>query len=358
MAIRNLLVGFPTFLPRLKHLRNASLIEVWLHALSHIDGSFAYSRVLWLVTNFDKMNELDCLRYALTANMLSIYLMKHTSFSELWNTAEYRDILQNKGDWQTLVSCLLMRHMGQLVCNGHAISDMEVLQPSEYGEGYIREKESLLRNHLYLCLSSTRVFTAIFPKISLLNHSCDPNIRNSFDGQNLTIYATRPIVEDEQVFNCYGPHFKLMDRADRQSALEQQYCFKCDCDKCATDDRTIDQYYQYVCPNDGCGGTIDSSAIEKQWWLRLKEKRMCNAIATKFLCGKCDQKLILNPNTLMAFSDQALKQEASGRRPLSVTQDLLSYYFAVAKCLCKYHELKHWMMQQIFSVKIEGKQNY
>lgn len=354
LAMRNLLVGFPSLLEKTKHLRAASLSSLWDAILSINDPDFAYGEALSLVTNFDKMNRLDCLRYVLTAQMLSIYLAEHTSFAEQWNSAEYSSILRNKDEWHKLVASLLMRHMGQLVCNGHAISDMEVLQPSDYG--YMRDKDRIMVGHLYQNLASTRVFTAIFPKISLFNHSCDPNIRNSFDGQFLTVYAARPIDHGEQVFNCYGPHYKLMDREERQSALAQQYCFECKCEKCTSNDSTFDQYYRYQCPNDGCGSAIDLNGIvANRWWHDIDDNRLCDAIAPKFACGKCNRKLFLNPTSLVAFSGQAMQQEADGRRSPNVTKDILNYYFAVGKCLSKHHELKHWMAQQIFADKISGK---
>lgn len=122
--------------------------------------------------------------------------------------------------------------------NGHVISDMELVLPSIYGESCMHGKNCVTSGLLHNAMSSTRVFTGIFPKISLLNHSCDPNIRNRFDGMNLTIYATRRIDENEEIFNCYGPNYKLMDKDERQNALKQQYCFDCKCIKCTSNDPT------------------------------------------------------------------------------------------------------------------------
>lgn len=85
---------------------------------------------------------------------------------------------------------------------------------------------------LHLLLKSQRVFTGIFPRISMLNHSCAANIRNEFEGNKLTIFATEDIAEGGEVFNCYGPNYKLMSYQERQDSLRLQYNFICDCSKC------------------------------------------------------------------------------------------------------------------------------
>jgi hypothetical protein len=57
---------------------------------------------------------------------------------------------------------LLLRHIEQLVCNGHAITELQITQISD---------SSLIDSK-----SQERVATAIYPTTSLLNHSCDSSI--------------------------------------------------------------------------------------------------------------------------------------------------------------------------------------
>lgn len=83
-----------------------------------------------------------------------------------------------------------------------------------------------------MSIESLRIFTAIFPRISMFNHSCDPNIRNRFDNTELLIFARRAINEGDEIFNCYGPNSKLNLRQERQELLNQQYEFECDCLSC------------------------------------------------------------------------------------------------------------------------------
>lgn len=85
---------------------------------------------------------------------------------------------------------------------------------------------------LHLLLKSQRIFTGIFPRISMLNHSCSGTIRNVFDRDRLTIFATEDLNEGAEIFNCYGPNYKLMSYQERQDSLRLQYNFICKCEKC------------------------------------------------------------------------------------------------------------------------------
>lgn len=182
--------------------------------------------------------------------MLTVYLTSRTTFFEDI-PKDYIGIMSSRFEWEKLVNVLILMHMGQLVSvnffnsklfsfinilfyfkvsNGHAISDLALIPPTAIN--CLHSKDTVRLGMLHCYISNERIFTAIFPKISLFNHSCDPNIRNKFNGKTLTVYATRNINRNEEIFNCYGPNYKLMERQDRQMALRQQYCFDCACNKC------------------------------------------------------------------------------------------------------------------------------
>jgi hypothetical protein len=170
--------------------------------------------------------------------MLTIYLRECTTFFQDFLTTKIKDLLDDKG-WDLLISALILRHIGQLVSNGHAIVDF---RQNVFTTDAL--KLMLLKNQangagLHLLLKSQRVFTGIFPRISMLNHSCEPNIRNVFEGRKLTIYAASDIPENGEIFNCYGPHWKLMSYQERQDTLKMQYNFECKCTKCL---QTNDEY--------------------------------------------------------------------------------------------------------------------
>jgi hypothetical protein len=204
-----------------------------------------YARILCLQPNLFRNNSYPArnMPYAYTAQMLTLYLREHTTFFQDFITNKIKDLLEDS-DWNVFISALILRHVGQLISNGHAIVDF---RQNIFTTDAL--KLMLLKNEpngggIHLLLKSQRVFTGIFPRISMLNHSCEPNIRNSFDGKHLTIFAASDISEGEEIFNCYGPHWKLMSFQERQDTLRIQYNFECKCTKCT---QTNDEYVSTEC---------------------------------------------------------------------------------------------------------------
>lgn len=60
---------------------------------------------------------------------------------------------------------LILLHIAQLVCNGHAIT---AIMQEESVAGKILNEEQV------------RIATAIYPSASMMNHSCDPSIINGY----------------------------------------------------------------------------------------------------------------------------------------------------------------------------------
>lgn len=231
--------------------------------------------------------------------------------------------------------------------------------PPSHTDFSYREGEILISD-LHLVTMSSRIFTAIFPKISMLNHSCDPNIRNCFEGRFLRIHAARDIAENEEISNCYGPNYKLMPTADRKNALKQQYCFDCSCTHCtANDDRDYEKYYEYVCPNDACRAPIKFDFVEHQWWNHLDNDVRMAAITPAFNCAKCQKSLLLNPYSLRKFFEILSQHQKDFDfryfRNRQFTENAIDYYMTVSKCLSKHHELKVAMSQALLKYQMQGR---
>lgn len=108
-----------------------------------------------------------------------------------------------------------------------------------FGIAFATPDEPIPLGHLHERANVSVVATALFPRVAMLNHSCDPNIRNRFDGNVLTITATRPIRRNEEVFNGYCPGYKLLDTAKRRQLLNEQYGFDCECARCADNEDVL-----------------------------------------------------------------------------------------------------------------------
>ncbi|XP_018306550.1 SET and MYND domain-containing protein 4 isoform X2 [Mycetomoellerius zeteki] len=210
-----------------------------------------------LVTNFSKLSPDDVISYGITAIMLMMYLSKYTDFFKDVNLKEclvlkfYKDFncdLTTEDDEQLYVSSLLLRHILQLISNGHAITKIKaVLNNTCYNKNKVFTQQE------------DRIATAIYPSASMMNHSCDPNIMNSFLGQFLITKATQDIAAGEEVFNCYGADFRRMLRKDRQEKMESQYCFKCDCAACTIPEceDILKKFIAKKCPE--CNGPLNDN---------------------------------------------------------------------------------------------------
>ncbi|XP_072746541.1 SET and MYND domain-containing protein 4 [Anoplolepis gracilipes] len=213
-----------------------------------------FNDVQQLVTNFNKLAPGDVISYGITAIMLTLYLSKYTDFFKDINLKEclaskfsndefnIKCDLVTEDDKLLYVSSLLLRHILQLICNGHAITKINVTADDHENKLLVEEQ--------------IRIATAIYPSASMMNHSCDPNIINSFLDQTLIVKAIKDIKEGEEVFHCYGVDFRRMLKADRQEILENQYCFTCNCKACTMSeyDNFMKRFTAIKCPE--CSGPL------------------------------------------------------------------------------------------------------
>ncbi|KAG1666526.1 hypothetical protein FOA52_014423 [Chlamydomonas sp. UWO 241] len=75
-------------------------------------------------------------------------------------------------------------------------------------------------------------FTGLWPRLSLLNHSCAPNTSVLVVGGALLLRAARPVSEGEELTTCYMGRGRFRHVAARRAALSQAYGFHCQCDRC------------------------------------------------------------------------------------------------------------------------------
>lgn len=211
-----------------------------------------YPAVYSLLPHIEDMENDDFFQYAMTATLLLIYLKESTEYFNNRQNIEQIELLHisNKSELNIdFIGRLILRHIAQLICNAHAITKIESM-PAIHG---VTEE------------AQVRIATAIYPSVSMMNHSCNPNIISSFCGEYVVVRASRAITAGLEVFNCYGPHFRRMPVKERQEILNSQYFFRCTCD-CCTDSVLIEKekhFSAWLCPH--CTGPlISNSELEKE----------------------------------------------------------------------------------------------
>jgi len=72
----------------------------------------------------------------------------------------------------------------------------------------------------------------LMPLLSLINHSCDPNVVRQEFGRTLVLRAIQPIKKGSEIFDSYGFLYAMQTKEVRQLKLLSQYCFSCQCTPC------------------------------------------------------------------------------------------------------------------------------
>ncbi|BFZ15710.1 hypothetical protein BsWGS_18749 [Bradybaena similaris] len=212
----------------------------------------SYLTVYDLMTHEEHTSSQDMLQYSLTAALLLMTLMHADFFNKTTSSGDSNQLPENfanltlrgrnKSDLTAdmyTVGGLLLRHILQLVCNAHAITSLQATSSEQVGTQDTQQ---------------VRIATAIYPTASLMNHSCDPTIISSFINDVLVVKAVRDVKVEEEIFNCYGPHYCRMSREERQEVLKSQYYFDCLCSPCCQGDISHLRFSAFKCPV--CAGVV------------------------------------------------------------------------------------------------------
>lgn len=110
---------------------------------------------------------------------------------------------------------LILKYLQSMASNAHEISEMRVIPGNEPKT------------------ESSEIGSAAYSLLSLINHSCDPNVvRHSYFGSTVVLRAIQVIKKGEQIFDNYGFHHATHSKEERHSHLRSQYLFTCQCIAC------------------------------------------------------------------------------------------------------------------------------
>lgn len=115
---------------------------------------------------------------------------------------------------KVLVGGIVLTHLQNLPCNAHEIAEIEV--PA----GSVKDS------------AQSEIGAASFGTLSLINHSCDPNVVRHYHSSHAVVTAVRTIPAGDEILDNYGYHYAVMPREERQRKLQGQYYFQCGCIPC------------------------------------------------------------------------------------------------------------------------------
>lgn len=189
-----------------------------------------YPAVLSLMDHASDFDCEDLMGYTLTAAYLLILIMD-----------KFSDQIETISDKQTqlFMGSIILRHLFQLQTNLISILDQDF-------QGVVMTGSSLNG------VRERPIGVGIYPTISLMNHSCRPNILTIFNRNKLHAHAATGLECGTELNYCYGPSVNRLTKKDRQERLKDQYFFDCNCTCCASDQE--DETRALLCP--ACQGPI------------------------------------------------------------------------------------------------------
>ncbi len=167
-------------------------------------------------------------------SLMALYLLRILEMTPFFYNggADPRNVkLQDK----VMMGAVILRHLQNLPCNAHELSEMELpsnlsnaagASPNSTGgssASFVSSRDSSLNE----------IGAAVFGVLSLLNHSCDPNVVRHYYSQNSAVRAIRTIRKGEELLDNYGYHSAVMPKEERQRKLHNQYYFHCSCTACS-----------------------------------------------------------------------------------------------------------------------------
>ncbi|XP_033119371.1 SET and MYND domain-containing protein 4-like isoform X1 [Anneissia japonica] len=319
-----------------------------------------YKAVWNLMTNADMHSPEILKKFQKLSTEIIENTIDHLMSSETWishNSTSIKMLDQSHDqERQYLIGQLgkaLYRHLLQLHCNAHAVTSVD---PSDSGGAVVGRS--------VVDVEQKRIATAVFPTISLLNHSCNPNVIVSFKDDEIIVRTTRTIGTEEELLHCYGPHYKHMEKKVRQEALMNQYNFKCSCIACmnegdmmSNDEGNIFEAYRCVkCSQpvfDKGGGDVASCSGETcQEKLNLKKakKNQLESVSLFSMATKLleESKIQDSLEVLMQCCNMQSRILYKYNRSLSETQDCLARCYAM---LGDFGSASKYLQQSISTVE-------
>merc|ERR1712012_1291634 len=166
-----------------------------------------YRNYFNLVSHHDERKTNDMFHRA----MFSVFLLRCLQSQGYFPDSPQETLTED----EHLIGNILCHFLEVLQFNAHEVAQFEmVTKTSQEGA------------------KSAFIGAAVYPTLALFNHSCDPSIVRYYVEDYVVVQAIKNIFKGEEICENYGPIFFHSAKDDRQSRLEKQYWFKCQCIAC------------------------------------------------------------------------------------------------------------------------------
>ncbi len=242
-----------------------------------IYSSSSYLPIYYLVSHPSQHDHIETFSNTFQSLALVHCLQKLTSYFQFAEAVR-------KDEFRTWLASLLLHHIQSVPCNSISLDELKesnqncstlateahLLEPGE-----LAEKMRILQFDQYA--------SAAYGVISLLNHSCDPNVTRINDSVNgrMAIVSQRGLKAGEPLTTSYTKVFQNEGSAERREYLRANYYFLCGCKPCAENWPLLSQLSKqqdpkFICPK--CSRNFNGGGSD---YLLDKKGR----------CGKCNQTL-------------------------------------------------------------------
>lgn len=178
---------------------------------NEIYRSDSYVPIYNLISHPDQCEQFELVSYTITALTISTILDHCTNFFDSMSESKYKHF----------VASLLLLHFQNLPCNAHSLYNLGT-KTGEFKD-WIRTA------------TAEEYGAGAFALLSLINHSCDPNVfRINLRSGKTAVITLKHLKPGEELLDNYGHHYALEDYEERQKGLYLNYYFKCACPPCTS----------------------------------------------------------------------------------------------------------------------------
>ena len=219
-------------LPKMVYLAFRTVIMFKKDIIRHSrneETSIEFKNIYSLITNLEGRTPVDVTRRATLSIFLTKIIKELAVFKMCFGSTicggsniSIGDITLCMGgchqsmDYKSIYSTtrwFLLKCLQSYPCNAHEISELQIRPDFRYS-------------------ANEDIGAGVFPFLSLVNHSCNPNVVRHSVGKTTVLRVLRDMAPGEELLDNYGYHYATHSATERRKALRSQYLFECRCAPC------------------------------------------------------------------------------------------------------------------------------